>query len=206
MITPKRAYFGVDGRPVLSPDGFAAATYLYDPRGNEIEYAFFGVDGKPTLGKLGIARVRRVFDLRGNVTEMEVFGVDGPVNFFMGCCPKVVYAFDDSDREIKATFFDAKNREVPTEIVVLNVVPGSMAQGLGLAPGDRILSYDGKKPTSVEHVVKLVTDLTGGPPSRILRIRRGSQVLMFKVGPGRLGSNLVVAPVTRSAGQVGQKQ
>jgi len=142
MITPKRAYFGVDGRPVLSPDGFAAATYLYDPRGNEIEYAFFGVDGKPTLGKLGIARVRRVFDLRGNVTEMEVFGVDGPVNFFMGCCPKVVYAFDDSDREIKATFFDAKNREVPTEIVVLNVVPGSMAQGLGLAPGDRILRYD----------------------------------------------------------------
>ena len=66
-------------------------------------------------------------------------------------------------------------------------------------------SDDGKKPTSVEHVVKLVTDLTG-PPSRILRIRRGSQVLMFKVGPGRLGSNLVVAPVTRSAGQVGQKQ
>src|SRR5262245_58394545 len=201
----RRAYFGVDGKPVLSPDGFAAATYLYDARGNEIEYAFFGVDSKPALNKLGIARVRRAFDLRGNTTEMEVFGVDGPVNFFMGCCPRVVYAFDDADREIKATYFDARNREVSTEIVVLSVVPGSTAQRIGLAPGDRILSYDGKKPTSVQQVGKAVTDLTGSP-SRIVMIRRGSQLLIFKVAPGRLGINLGVAPVTRSAGQGGPKQ
>ena len=62
----------------------------------------------------------------------------------MGCCSRVVYTFDDSGRQIKATYFDAKNREVPMEIVVLSVVPGSTAQRIGLAPGDRILSYEGK--------------------------------------------------------------
>ena len=154
---------------------------------------------------MGIARVRRVFDLRGNVIEMETFGVDGPVNFFMGCCPKMVHTFDDAGREIKVAYLDAKGREVPMEIIVANVVAGTVAQRLGLAPGDRILSYDGKKPMSVEQVIAWVTDLIG-PPARVLRIRRGSQILTFKVAPGRLGVNLRMAPVADSAVQVGQKQ
>src|SRR5437899_2205769 len=56
---------------------------------------------------------------------------------------------------------DAKNRELPAEVVVLSFVSGSVAQRLGLAPGDRIVSYDGKRPTSVDQVVKLVNELSG---------------------------------------------
>jgi hypothetical protein len=52
----------------------------------------------------------------------------------MGCCARIVYTFDGSDRQIKATYFDAKKREVPTEVVILSVVPGSTAQRIGLAP------------------------------------------------------------------------
>ena len=58
---------------------------------------------------------------------------------------------------------------------------------------------------AVEQVVKLVTDLTGSA-SRSLMIRCGSQVLTFKVAPGRLGINLGIVPVTRTPDQVGQKQ
>ena len=108
---------------------------------------------------------------------------------------RIVYTYSDSDRQIKATYFDANNLEVPVEIVVLSVVPGSTAQRIGLAPGDRILSYDGEQATSIEQVVNLVTDLAG-PASRTWIIRRRSQARTFKVAPGRLGINLGSAPVS----------
>ena len=41
------AYFGIDGKPILSSYGYASATWGYDPNGNAIDTLHFDVDGTP---------------------------------------------------------------------------------------------------------------------------------------------------------------
>ena len=50
-----------------------------------------------------------------------------------------------------------------------------------------ILSYDGKKPTSEEQQNSLLIDFSGRT-SRILIVRRDTQLITFEVAPGSLGA------------------
>jgi C-terminal processing protease CtpA/Prc len=65
----------------------------------------------------------------------------------------------------------------------------SPAQRIGLMSGDRILRYDGEKPTSVNQMINLVRDFSGRA-SWVLIIGRGSQTLTFEIAPSRLGVTL----------------
>ena len=78
------------------------------------------------------------------------------------------------------------------ELVVLDVVRGSIAERLGIARDDRLLSYDGARLTAVRQFITLVGDETR-PAARSLTIRRRSQVYTIAVPPGRLGVNIGIA-------------
>ena len=41
------SYFGVDGKPIRSKDGYAERRTEYDARGEVTRESFFDVDGKP---------------------------------------------------------------------------------------------------------------------------------------------------------------
>ena len=111
----ERAYFGVDGKPLLDKDyGAARITYAYDDRGNEIEEAGFGIDGKPVLFKdCGAARITYVYDDRGNEIEEAGFGIDGkPVLFKDYGAARITYVYDDRGNEIEEAGFGIDGKPV----------------------------------------------------------------------------------------------
>ena len=89
------------------------------------------------------------------------------------------------------------------ELMVLKVQPNSTAERIGLKAGDRILSYDGKTPTSTNQFTDLVTDATGAS-SRTVVVRRDSQSLTFTVPPGRLGINIDMTQAGTASGDPAQ--
>ncbi len=75
----EKAYFGINGKPVLRKDiGAASIKMSYVARGYEREEAYFGIDGKPVLRKdIGVASIKMSYGRRGNETERAYFGIDG---------------------------------------------------------------------------------------------------------------------------------
>jgi C-terminal processing protease CtpA/Prc len=80
------------------------------------------------------------------------------------------------------------------QVVIRSVLKGTTAERIGLAPGDRILTYDGKRVSSVTQFPDMVADASGATQRRLV-IRRGSEELTFEVAAGRLGVNIEMARV-----------
>lgn len=201
----ERRFFGVDGKPILGSYGFAGVTSRYDARGYAIEGSYFGADGKPIMiPKSGYSKVVWARDARGDLVEESFFDVDGaPVSG--GACAKITYVYDNVGRETGVTCFDALNREVQIEVAISKVSPGFNGARAGLAPADRILTYNSQKVTSIRRLYDLVNE--PGPPYRIVTVRRGAQIVSFSVQSGSLGIDLVVVqanpPEANAAGAGG---
>jgi hypothetical protein len=72
------ANFGLDGEPVLHPEGDHRWTAKYDDHDNKIELSSFGTDGKPVvLAATGACRWTAKFDGADRRTEECFYGVDG---------------------------------------------------------------------------------------------------------------------------------
>jgi hypothetical protein len=74
----EQAYFGVDGKPALHPDGYHRVTRVFDDSGNLTEETHFDVDGKRLLlpdGRRIAFRSERDgdFDIYIYVTDTENF-------------------------------------------------------------------------------------------------------------------------------------
>ena len=152
---------------------------------------FYDAHDQPTLGINGYASFARQFDARGNEIETAFFGLDGkPVQAGAGYA-KVLYSYDTVGRETDARYFDAQGRQLAVDVVIAGVIPNTTAARLGFAPGDRIIDYDGRKPTSVKQFVDAVADASGHQLRRLV-LRRGADDLKFEVAPGKLGVNLKI--------------
>jgi S1-C subfamily serine protease len=98
------------------------------------------------------------------------------------------------------------------DVVIAGVIPNTTAARLGFAPGDRIIDYDGRKPTSMKQFADAVADASGHQV-RSLVLRRGVDNLKFEVAPGLLGINLKImlsepapkAPMGPSAQPIAQQ-
>ena len=97
----------------------------------------------------------------------------------------VHYEYDDFDNTIDMTFLDAERQVIQTEVRVTEVTPGTTAERIGLAPDDRLLSYDGVRLGSPERLVALTR--ASGPGTHVLVFRRGKAITSVEVSPGRLG-------------------
>jgi hypothetical protein len=187
------AYFGVDGKPKLNSENVAKIKNDFNARGQEVRRTYFDADDKPTLAIFGYAGLQQDVDARGNIVEQDYFGTDGePVPIGLGYA-NVVYRHDSLGRELDATYFDAQGRPLAMDLLIVSVAHGSFAERIGLAAGDRIMNYDGRKPNSAKQLTDAVTDASGGQ-SRVLIVRRGSDELKFGVPPGRLGINIRMTP------------
>jgi len=189
----ERSLFGVDGKPTLGTTGAATQQNKYDDRGNLIERAYFGVDDQPIVAHVGYVRVDNLYDPRNHQIESAFFGTDGkamatpPLGF-----ARITATYDDWGEVLEQHYFDPAEREIAVEVAIVRVLPGSLAQRLELAAGDRFLTYAGRKVTSQQQLIDLVGDPWLNDP-RNLELRRGSQILTFQVPPGRLGIELKLA-------------
>ena len=201
----EEAYFGVDGEAVVNRDGYAKLSLAYDPRGNVIATTFLGIDGSPVLDKDGAAKIVHSYDARGNEIERAFFGLDNRPRSTKDGYAMVKYDYDDFGRETRANYLDAAGRGISMEMVVVNVLRGATAERIGIKTGDRILSYDGKVPTSTRQFIDLVTNATGAA-SRALVVRRGSEILKFEIAAGRLGITLEMMRAASEAAATPQAQ
>jgi PDZ domain len=197
------AYFGLDGKPTLLKDGYARIAMAYNERGNKVEEAFFGLDGKSATGKDGVGRMTMAYDERGNEVESEYFSVDdqgrdvvatlrdadGQVVLIDDIGDKVKYSYADGDQPIAVTYLDEHDKIIPVEVEVNEIVADSVAARLGLAPGDRLLSYAGEKLRSIQQLIFLTGK--AGADARKLVYRRGKKTVTIDVPPGRLGTGVI---------------
>ncbi|HUT03960.1 MAG TPA: PDZ domain-containing protein [bacterium] len=96
----------------------------------------------------------------------------------------------------KAQLSGATAKSVEREIHVERLLEGSQAQRLGIAPGDVIVEYDGKRvetPAELREAIAAASE-----PEIKLVIRRGEKLIDMTVQPGKLGVYLkVIARVHR---------
>jgi eukaryotic-like serine/threonine-protein kinase len=115
----ERAFFGLDGAPVLHRDGYAGWRSRHDERGNSIELAFFGVDGTPKPTTRGGFAIRKgKVDDRGNETEVVYHDATGArVASIAGgnVISRWHREYDEFDRVVREAFFDARDRPVDDE-------------------------------------------------------------------------------------------
>lgn len=73
----------------------------------------------------------------------------------------------------------------PADIPVRFVSPGSIADSVGIKPGDRIIKYDSKRVFNLGELDGMTMGKTGG--SHIVEVQRDGQMLQFEVPAGPVG-------------------
>lgn len=68
-------------------------------------------------------------------------------------------------------YFDARGVRVPVAVECLQVVPGRVAEHIGVAPGDRLLRYDDKAVQSAQQLIAMAAH--AAPGIHKLLVRRG---------------------------------
>ena len=84
------------------------------------------------------------------------------------------------------------------EVEIFVVAQGSVAEGIGLASGDKLLAYDGETVNSREQFVATVTH--AAPGLHKLTIRHGEITTTHEVPAGKLGvllANVRANPMPR---------
>lgn len=106
------SYFGLDGCPALSNDGYASEQMVYDNQGNEIESSFFDENGKPTQAKEA-AKVIMTYNKYGKQIERRFYGIDGKLIKNPSTGRAIVRTgYDDAGRQISEASFDENDRPV----------------------------------------------------------------------------------------------
>ncbi len=96
--------FGVDGKPILDPDGCARKTWVYDETSNnKAEESCYNADGTLRLNTAGFARVRYQFPPVMNAMDPLAttwFGVDGKPMLYKGCARLAQTRADDNELQV----------------------------------------------------------------------------------------------------------
>jgi S1-C subfamily serine protease len=181
------AYFGTDGKPILTSFGHAKWTAEYDARGQKIRQESWGVDGKPILNAEGWFRLEMKYDMRGNMVENSVFDVNGGprLNKFGYATWKAVY--DGRNQQTEMTYYGVDDRPLRMAVVVSSIVPDGQGKRLGLAAGDVFWRYDGEPVvTRLAFIAQRRKEAESDSP-RKLQVFRNGTALDFSVQPGSLG-------------------
>ncbi len=183
-------FFGPDNAPCVHAEGNAATVFRYNDIDQQTEHTFLDRDGRPmVLKQFGYARSLGEYDGHGNLVKTEYQGPDGkPMNGPKGFARRTrTY---ELDRPTSSAYFDSNGKELRPRVVVRSVVPGSVADRMGIRVDDVFTHYDGKE---VSDVVRFSFVRDAEPvdgPKRTLRVLRAGKPLEFALPPGKIGMNL----------------
>ena len=179
----EEAYFGEDGKP-RQPYGYAIERMQYDGQGSEIKLADFAAGGAPTSAARGFATAARVTEI---VVRDEAQRVQAQ------CLNRDVDDFWNSPRGCT----DADGKPVDAHPVILEVLPHSRAQALGLQTGDVFEAYDGKPVSTIGQMLDLIE--APGDKQRRIELMRQGHPLAIEAPPGKLGMRLGITFVAAAA-------
>jgi hypothetical protein len=183
------ACFNEDGHPALDLSvGNHRLNSSYDARGNLIESAYFDRTGQPTTNRQGYARVSMKYDSRGNRIEWTCYDLAGKLTLSTAGYAILRTRYDNRGTAFEETYFDANNRELKPQVFIAEVLAGGEGQAIGLRAYDVIVAYAGEEISSIAGFISQVT--APGEGLRELKIRRGAELRVFQVKPGKLNIRL----------------
>ena len=108
----REAYFDVNGRPMMGPEGYAAWTATYDLSGNRIEVAYFGLRGEHVKSVDEYAGWRPQYDAFGRRMRVVYFGVTGALVQARSGVAGWTSSYDEAGNEIERQFFGVDGQPV----------------------------------------------------------------------------------------------
>ncbi|MBN1759385.1 MAG: toll/interleukin-1 receptor domain-containing protein [Chitinispirillaceae bacterium] len=133
--------FGTEGKPVISNFGYAKMIVTHDTVDHVKLREFFNSEGAPFLLAEGYAKCRDTYDQSGNVTTSLFLGLDGKPVRTRGGYTRWDKAYDDSGKITSETFYDINGKQVVVTMKIFQVFPNTIADSLGMQPGDIFLRY-----------------------------------------------------------------
>ena len=104
-------YYGADGKPALSKDGYAMIRAKYDDRDNRIEWACFDAEGRPTVNPADGSHMWKAgYDDCGNWTNWVYYGTDGKTAVVKDGYAMVKAKYDERCNRIEWACFDADGK------------------------------------------------------------------------------------------------
>jgi hypothetical protein len=183
------AYFDAKGQPAGHPSGgYHRWRAEYDDGGNRMAESYFGLDGYHWVYRN---------DERGNAIASAYFDPEGRPAEHADGYHRWAATYDDAGNQLERAYYDKSGSKLEVAAKVIDVIPDSRAESIGLMTGDLILRYAGKDIHGASQFVREVA--IGQGPKRELIIWRDNQTLTFQVEPGRLGVEIndVVAPTDK---------
>ncbi len=196
----ERAFLGIDGAPTLHKNGCAKIKAKFDEHGRLIDGNCLGTDGQPKLNEDMCASWRDEYDGYGRVASSWCFDAAGAPTLRKSGFARVIYRYDERNRLIDTRFFDASGRQVERELAVSAVKPSSQAAKLGIAMGDRLVSYDEIMIRTKKQLRELTEQAGWGVPHTLV-LRRGAEnrSILAQAGPLGIDLKVVVLGVFRRA-------
>jgi hypothetical protein len=182
-------YFGIDGGPVPNTLGHARITRRYDDRGNMVEEAHFGVDAAPPVPDA--VRLFSEYDAGDRVireSSVDALGQPAMYKPFGIRVAEIRYRYNPANEQSGTTYVDEHGRIIPVEVECQTINPGSAAERIGLAAGDRLLRYDDQPIQSTPQFIAIVDH--AAPGVHKLTVRHSGATTTYEVPRGKLGVNI----------------
>lgn len=101
------AFFGADGAPAGSPEGFSLFTVKLNESGDATATAYFGPDGRPVASAEGFHRRESEYDDKGFLIEVRFYGTDGKPSAEAAGAARIRWSLDERGRPYRTEAWDA---------------------------------------------------------------------------------------------------
>ena len=101
------AFFGADGAPAGSPEGFSVFTVKLNEAGDATATAYFGPDGRPVSSAEGFHRRESEYDDKGFLIEVRFYGTDGKPAAEAAGAARIRWSLDERGRPYRTEAWDA---------------------------------------------------------------------------------------------------
>jgi YD repeat-containing protein len=109
----EQTFFGTNGKPTLTRNGFHKIVLRYDDHGWVLERRYFAADGKtPILHKDGHAVVRSRYDRRGRPIEESYLAADDKPTWLKSGIHRLTARYDVRGNQVETTHFGMDGRPV----------------------------------------------------------------------------------------------
>ena len=140
-------YYGLDGKPCLTKNGYAKVAAKYNERGDEIEEAWFDESGNP-LATNGVAKWTKNYDENRHATVLTYYDADGKLTYAQIYIAAVVPGGQAEAAGLLVgdvlVSYDGKAVTEVSELIDWVRKPGDALRDLVVSRGGRRMSFEMK--------------------------------------------------------------